>query len=497
MDAERAEILDLCYRDHGVFCKTFLPEKFSTTFCSLHTPILDKINRKVPKLLVLAPRGIGKTSIAQSVALKAVLYREVNFVVYVSSSATIAEMQTENMRYDLMQSKEIKAFFGDIKVSDKDIGIDEAFSKKSWVAYGNTLILPRGSGQQIRGLNWRGHRPGLVIIDDLEDVDEIHNELNRRKTLQWMLSDVTYSISRLNKSNMIFYIDTLKHEDAVPRHIEKHKEWTTLKLALCDDKMRSLAPEFYSDQEIQVMLEDHRATGTLDVFYRELLNEPTAPETASFRSSFFRYFSYADLPEEVRNRLEIVIVADPAKSVTPQSDYSAIIAAGLDIKTGIIYILEVLNERLYPDAFYEELFAMGLRHKARVIGYEVTGLNEFITFPLYNEMSIRNLTNTFEIVELKPRGKNKLERIKALSPFYRRGLIYHAAGSCDILERQLLSYPNAQYDDVTDCAAYAISLFDAGDRFALPSASSEIPVVDEYEGIFDEPALDREEWATL
>lgn len=354
--------------------------------------------------------------------------------------------------------------------------------------------MPRGSGQQVRGLNFRDKRPDLIIIDDLEDMDEIDNENNRKKQLNWVLGDVMYTRSRFGVGCTVFYIDTLKHEDAIPVHLREHEGWTFLDLAVCDENMRSLAPDFIDDEEVQQELSNHRKTGTLDVFYREMMNVPVAPETASFKPDYLKYYNWAELPEEVRSRIEIVVICDPAKSVTPQSDFSAIVALGMDSVGNAIYVLECFNERVYPDRLYDEMFDMVARHGAKVLGYEVTGLNEFITYPLYNEISRRGLGSGFQVVELKPRGKNKMERIKALIPFYRRGLIYHNSTGCTGLEKQLLSFPRAQYDDLADALAYGVELFETGERFFYPTGEGDLALEQEYEDLVYEPALDRGLW---
>ena len=91
---------------------------------------------------------------------------------------------------------------------------DKVFSKKAWVAY-DSLIWPRGAGQQVRGVLFKNDRPGLIVIDDLEDPQSIENEEIRKAWYQWLYADVIKAVPRLHKNWKIVYIDTLKHEDSV------------------------------------------------------------------------------------------------------------------------------------------------------------------------------------------------------------------------------------------------------------------------------------------
>jgi len=134
-------------------CKLFFGDTFSAPFSTLHDQIFDAIDSGHHKIAIAAPRGIGKTSIARAVATKGILFRDVNFVVYISNSATLAEMQTENIKRELLTNLMVKKLFGNVKIADVE-GADDTFSKAVWVVYGNTFVLPRGSGQQVRGLNW-------------------------------------------------------------------------------------------------------------------------------------------------------------------------------------------------------------------------------------------------------------------------------------------------------------------------------------------------------
>ncbi|GAG32621.1 unnamed protein product, partial [marine sediment metagenome] len=96
---------------------------------------------------------------------------------------------------------------------------------------------------------------------------------------------------------------------------------------------------------------------------------------------------------------------------------------------------------------------------------EVTGLNEWITHPLKDEMAYKG--KFLQVIELHARGK-KEDRISGLAPYYHRGVVYHNPAVCRPLEEQLLSFPYSRYMDAMDALAYVIELKDLGNRFFLP-----------------------------
>jgi hypothetical protein len=415
------------------------------------------------------------------------------------------------LRRELVTNRLIKAFFGDFKY--RDVGkneFDEVFSKKAWVAY-NTLVWPRGAGQQVRGVLFKNDRPGLIVIDDLEDPQKIENEQIRKGWYEWLYADVIKALPRIGdaaKTCKIVYIDTLKHEDAVLQKLLDSDEWTSIRLEACDDNFKSSAPEFMSDEEVQKEWDNHVKAGQTDVFFRELRNLPISTKDSSFRQEYFRYYNLppdkakgsddiSTLDVDVQNskHIETVVILDPAKTVKIHSAESAIVGIGIDLTSSRVFIRDIISDKMYPDEIYSALFGMAQMLDAKVIGIEETSLNEFIKQPIKNEMFRRG--TFFELVWLKARGGMKKEhRIKELVPYYRGGYIYHNASCVNIrkLEQQLLMFPRSALWDIMDCEAYLIEMLELGERYFSPRENPE-DIEAEYEELdYENPV---EDWRSI
>ena len=488
------DILAECYNSTKLFATTFFPELYYASFSVLHDQIFELIDSGAPRIVIAAPRGIGKTTIARTVAAKGIVYRDVNFVPYISNSADVAVMQSENLKNDLITNEIIRKLFGMIKVGDFEegelTGVAESFSTKSWVAYGNTFIFPRGQGQQIRGVNWRNHRPQLVIIDDLEKPEETQNEELRAKLKKWFFADVMKCINRYKKDWRFIYIDTLKHEDSLMQTLLDSKDWESLRLELCDDDLVSKAPSYMTTKEIQDEWESHQREGTVHVFYMEYRNKVTGGELNSFKQQYFKYFSEADLPD--RSELETIVIYDPAKTINPMSAETGIVGISLHMATARIFIRDCLSDKMMPDDQYEQVFSVAKTIGATVIGIDTTGLKEFIMQPLRDFMMVNmEKYGFFDLIELHNRGgsgkvESKPRRVRQLIPYYRQGHIYHNPTCCQKLEGQLLSFPFSKLWDLMDAEAYMLELFSLGDRgFAPQTDRSEHPE-DEEEDEFAE-----------
>ena len=465
-DKDFQEALEVCYVHTKVFSKTFFPDRFHVEFSELHDQIFDLIDSGKPKIAIAAPRGIGKTSIVSlAYAAKKILYREMKFFVYVSNSATSGELQTENLKHAMVSNKLIKTVFGPMKVKSGE-GIDESFSKKSWVAAGNTLVYPRGSGQQVRGILFHNARPDFIVIDDLEDTETITNEELRKKRKEWFYADLMKCVSRVDKNYQIVYIDTLKHEDALLEELIESSEWDSLRLEMFDDNYNSNAPVFMSNEEIEKEVIYHREKGLMDVLYREFRNIPISTEDAAFKPEYFKYYEEPDITSKrYKTHIRNVVIVDPAKTVKLHSAESAVVCWGVDQESHAMYFRDCVAEKFYPDELYDAMFEMVLRFKAPILAVEVTSLNEFIVQPIKNEMKKRGIHPNF--IELKARDK-KENRIAQLVPFYRMGYVYHNKNACTRLESQLIGFPRSKYWDVMDAAAYIIEVLELDEHYFDP-----------------------------
>jgi hypothetical protein len=518
MDLEIKEVLASCAVSTKVVAKTFFPERFHLPFAkNIHNVIADLVDGPDQKIAIAAPRGYGKTSLC-GLALPArhILFQLTDFIVYINKSFDAASLQTENLRRELVTNRSIRYFFGDVRSRDLKVDeFDETFSKKAWVAF-NTMVWPRGAGQQVRGVLFKNSRPGLFIIDDLEDPELIENKEYRDKLYQWLYADVVKAVPRMGdatKTWKIIYIDTLKHEDSVLQRLLDSPDWKTVRLEACDDEFHSNAPEIVSDEEIMAEWLAHKAAGQTDVFYRELRNLPINDKDASFQQSYFRNYNIppeqpirkdidlkrTDAEVQLGRDMETVIICDPAKTKKMNSADSAIVGIGIDLASARLYIRDIYSDKMYPDEFYENSFEMATRLDAKVIGVETTGLEEFIKQPFKNEMLRRG--TFFELVWLKARGgtgdeKGKVLRIRGLVPYYRLGYIYHNA-SCPLiskLEQQLSMFPRSKLWDIMDAEAYIIEMLALGERYFSPPEDPN-DVEAEFKEIEYEPLVDN--WRTL
>lgn len=459
-----------CASSTEMFANTFCfgpDEAIVVPFDEPHKKILAGVDSSAPKTACGGPRGIGKSKIAEMKCCKDIAFGMARFIVYISKSEALASMRTENIKREMLANQKIRDVFGSIKIAEgAELGLDESFSKKSWVAFPGskraTLIMPRGCGQQVRGLMWNNRRPDLIIVDDMEDTKEIQSEVQRDKWWTWLLSDVLKCVSQIDDMpSKIFYVDTLKHQDAILWRLFSSSDWEIIRAPICDDEFNSLAPHFRSTESIKKEAAEYREKGRMDIFYLENMVQAGGDETRAFKEAMFKHYQEgapppgSDTPLEYQEDLVNIVFIDPAKTVTPTANYTAIVLGGFSTLHKRIYLRRIIKERLTPSDLYKKAIDLAADARAQAIAVEVTSLNEFITQPL--RQAIADSGYPIELIELKAKV-DKIGRAGAMHEYYAKGQVYHSMQAAGYIEPNLMSWPYCAEWDVIDAWGYFVPL---------------------------------------
>ena len=498
----------------AAFGYTFFPKTFEASYHSLLRQMLEAMDSDSERIAVFAPRGMGKTSWAlYGYCARNLVNGLAKFLVYLSSSSTSAVRGTDNLKNALIGNKELQEVYGPMKpgVLPLDEGSIGTFSASAWALANGSFVVPRGAGQQVRGLqvylNGSVYRPDIILIDDLENSEEIQSAEQRLKLRTWFFGDLLKIENMYNKATKIIYIDTLKHEDSIGTYLQKDPSWKVVVLSACDENFNSYAPEYMTTSKLRATYQSHVDHGVEDVFYREYMNIAISVKKRAFKPENFRYYFELDNckvgtvnPEVVlalkermlagtltkedkelfRDQLFTlayngvppskmyiagklvttynIIIVDPAKTQNIASADTAIILISVT-ELGFLFVRQIVCGKFTPLQIYENIATLCYTLPVYRIAIEVTGIESFIVHPLKDflkAIQMPALANT--LVELKAVKTKKNERISWLVPLYERHMIYHNLACYEILEGQLKSFPAAKLVDVMDCLAWIVHL---------------------------------------
>jgi phage terminase large subunit-like protein len=229
--------------------------------------------------------------------------------------------------------------------------------------------------------------------------------------------------------------------------LKKRPEYIVREKPATDDGTRSGKPVLLSRER----LDELRRKQGVYVFSCQQLLRPVSDEDQKFRGEWIRY--YDKLPDS----LNYLILVDPANEKKKKSDYTVMVALGID-RARNWFLLNMVRDKLNLKERWKALYQMHLEYPDAIfIGYEQYGMQADIT---YHEEKQQEVGAYFTIT---PMGGNmsKEDRILRLVPVFQerrfylpRKLYYRDQNLVEqFIEDEYLMFPFVTHDDMLDCIA--------------------------------------------
>ena len=489
-------------KSHRLAAKVLFPERFHRPFSdSIHQPIFEILDdRSVRKAVIIAPRGIGKTSIINMLCPAiSILFRLKSYIVPVSCSETVAVQQSENLKMKLFQSaiiQQISALF-----YGRSLRSDDKFSKEQWVALNGlngglgTIVFPRGADQQVMGMLYGDKRPDLILVDDLEDPRNLDSEEQREKKKKRVLGDLFLCVDAPDPDWRIIMLGTLLHPKALIGELYREgqneaSDWVSVKLSICSEQFVSNWPEFRPTADIKSAYAEAERLQTLSTFYAYFMSKAVVDSERGFEERLFQKYEEDEkwFIEEQAEFQNIVIV-DPARTTNEGSCPTAITGVSVNAYKQKLYFRRCIKGKMFPDEQYEAIVSMALSIRATTIGIETRGLHDFILQPFRSYFQERG--HNFEIIECKALGGKdkenaKVARGRGLLSYYRLKQVWHNRAFAPMIEGPLLEYPFCEEWDVVDTFAYIPQLMAEGEIYFYPPGKGDSPqdVQKEFDSLY-------------
>ena len=404
---------------------------------------------------VAAPRGHAKsTALTHIFVLAAVLFRWEPHVMVVSSTEELAMTQLGDMAKELHENDDLRAeFLIDRFVTD---------SKGEIVVHCTDgyefRILARGADQRIRGIKWRGRRPGLIIMDDVEEDEQVESKDRRKKFGKWVRRAL---IPMGRKGCRVRWHGTILHTDSMLARVMKSPSWLHRLYkahAGFDDFTQILWPEMWDEASLretrQAFIDDNDSGG----YSQEYLNDPRDDDDAYLRKEWF-------LPMEGDDFAQPKLICagvDFAISKADSANRTSITVGGQD--TGhVIHFIDERVGRWDSEEIIDEIFSVQAAHHPDIFFVE-GGQIWLSLWPVIRKEMLRtdrflNFVVMNPIKDKASRGRAFQKRMKALACRFDKEASWYAG-----YEDELLSFTGvteARADDQFDSSATLVLGFES------------------------------------
>lgn len=434
------------------------------TICALH---LSYSNR----MLFIMPRGISKTTLVNAHELREIAQHDAQFLVYLSETATHAELQLETVKRELETNSLLRAVYGNKKPERTD---PERWSQKWIETTDGIAIAAKGRGGQVRGINHRSNRPSEIIFDDVEDKESVRTKEQRDKSTTWLKADVEQALPQIAGKvvGRLIGLGTVLHHDSLLLRLSRDPEWITVRFGSVLPDRSTAEPkeedmvwaEYMTAKNYRAKRQSFIRVGLASQFAMEYLSSTQyAGEGAKFAGPFkYKEMDYKEFPGRA-------IAIDPAISAKKDSDFCAFAVVGMT-NQGLIHVLDVFMQRgMTPreqiDKYFEMHFTWNCtRHGVESVAYQ-RALIHLLKEEMFRRGKVMGSTAYFEIEPILHGKTSKRERVEGvLAPRYAAGYVTHQRCFPD-LEEQFLDWPNGKLDG-PDVVAMAVTLLDPFAAFA-------------------------------
>lgn len=340
--AQRGDILN--------WGKMLFPEKFYLPFCyALHRYFIEIRNLAFTN--TRAPRYHAKTAIkCFLIPIYQALHEPETFRHYlnVQYSDTKANSVNRTLKLEFEDNRELAEIYGDM--------IGERWNDDQFVLKNGVVFSAVGTGQSIRGINYRSKRPDYIICDDLYNEDDINNPDSTQKKTEWFWSTL-YPARAQSRKTSLHIQGTATNDQDIMTQLEKSKDCVSRTFKALPNwdgnDMNPVPPLWIELNTFDNLMRDKGLMGS-HIFMREMQNESRDPATQIIKSGWIQLYNPDELTFDLRFQYSgCVLGVDPSIGAKVENDFTALVlmykGRFADGKGDFFYIDRVWNEHISLD----------------------------------------------------------------------------------------------------------------------------------------------------
>ncbi|MFC4103613.1 phage terminase large subunit [Paenibacillus xanthanilyticus] len=475
--------------------------------------IMDDVSTRTinAKVSVAAPRSHAKSSfLSKAFPIHEIVFRKRKYVIIISETPQVSTGNMEWLGLQLKSNEKLRRDFGPLlSAKQSENPKDNGSEFIAWEARpdGSQRLLARveaaSTGQALRGRNWNGVRPDLIICDDLEGKKNTNTDLLRSEMRDWFTQVVVPLGDPAGKKTAFVYMGTMVHHDSLLRYVmEKRSDfktrlfraviewpermdlWEACRLVYIDrdnPNRAADAEELYRLNQAEmergaiVLWPDVQPLWKLmtwkwdngsKAFNTEYMNNPVDEESMVFNPEKFTYWDGrldAGFYEYPRNNSEydVYMGVDFAMGKT-RGDYSAIVTVAKHKRSGALFVIDAYGERVHPDVFLKVIVDRVMRLQPTKIAAEAQAAQEFFVMKLKEALRRAGYPANNRVKEIHQRARKEL-RIEAMLPDIENGTLQFSRRHALLLE-QFEMYGTNSHDDLPDALAMALDAAKSGSK---------------------------------
>lgn len=422
-----------------------LPDFYKYVFALLSTREDADIGRIVRFALGL-PRGHAKTTFIKILICWLIVYDKVSFAAIVCATDDMAENLLADVS-NILGSPNMEAIFG---AWEMNLTTDNKTQKIAYYHERIIILVAKGAGSALRGLNIDNKRPDLIFCDDAQTKECDESPTERVKFRKWLTA--MFKIIAPEGNRLIIYVGNMYSDECILYQLKESPSWISLVTGAILATGEPLWPELHSLESLYDSYVHDESLGEADVWFAEVMNDPISRATSLILEQ-----PPATPWEETMEPDAVFITIDPA-GFKKVSDDNVIALHYVVEGKGAVAKLDVGIKD--PEQLILAALSMALENGASLIGIEDVAYQSTLLFWIQKYIQHANIQG-IEIVPLKPRNRTKEYRIRLFVAEVIAGNYYLYAEPRAVWVWQALKYKigkKENKDDILDAVAYGLDV---------------------------------------
>ena len=393
-------------------------------------------------LEVIAFRGSAKSTIVSlGLPIWAMITEKANLIILCADTFPQAKDHISNLIAELENNELLINDWGPFE------GKEEWTRTSVILPKYDTRITARSKGQKVRGIKHRQYRPGLIIIDDPEDLKSVRTKEIRDETyFKWFDGEV---VPAGDKGTRYVLIGNLLHSDSLMSRVKKDI------LDKTRDGVMKEYPFFYREGEkkgkplwaekfrTQEEIDKEKRKVLLRTWQREYLLKIVPEEGQEILDKWIQYYDklHEGQPSEQGTGVDLAI------SKKETADYTAMVSGKLFIEDGQpkVYIM--------PNPINERLSGHETNERAKLMSIALGGGNLtklWVEEVAYQKRAVEEMQRLGLPAEGVKVTTDKRARLRTVAVYIQNGTVLFPKKGCEDLIIQLLGFGIEAHDDLMD-----------------------------------------------
>ncbi len=449
-DFQHSEVVEFSRTNLDFLAGLAMPEIYKYAFPDIYLTAWALITSKLlefrdfTQFALGLPRGFAKTLVIKLLVLWAILFTKKRFIIIICENEEKAISILSDV-FDMLNELNIKSVYGEWKSKES---IDQR-AKKVFGFRGRDIIVKGvGAGTGIRGITEKNRRPDFMIFDDIQSREDAESELLSSNLEKWMVGTAMKAKSP-EGCLFLFVANMYPTKGSLLRKFQSNPNWIKFIVGGILQDGTSLWEELQPISQLLKEFQNDLEAGHPEIFYAEVLNDPTASVNTSIDLSKIPDYKYddGDIPGGK------FIIVDPSNDKVGSDDVGIIY---FEVHDGYAQAMDVFEGKLSPEDTILKSLEMCFKHGCSLVIIEANGFQYSLQY-WFNFICLQRGILGIEVRDIYSGMVSKSGRILAMFKQLSKGeLGLHPSvrNQCFLQIMQYNPLRRDNTDGLLDCLTY-------------------------------------------